>query len=73
MISAIRVQGTRTWSRRFRRGHGATNQSLIEQYRIQVLKVEFLNGSIYQYSDVPPSMHKGLMAVASHGFHLARA
>lgn len=36
----------------------------------QVLEVEFLNGSIYQYSDVPPSVHKGLMAAASHGSYL---
>ncbi|WP_366936206.1 KTSC domain-containing protein [Brevundimonas sp.] len=39
----------------------------------EVLEVEFLNGSIDQYSDVPPSAHNGLMAVASHGSYLPQS
>lgn len=33
----------------------------------QTLEVEFLNGGIYQYSDVPQSTFDGLMAASSHG------
>jgi hypothetical protein len=32
-----------------------------------VLEVEFLNGSIYQYSGVPESEYRGLMSASSHG------
>jgi hypothetical protein len=32
-----------------------------------VLEVEFLNGGIYQYKDVPKSVHGDLMAADSHG------
>lgn len=39
----------------------------------QVLGVEFLNGRIDQNSDVPPSVHKGPMAVTSHGLYLAQS
>lgn len=37
----------------------------------QVLEIEFLDGSVYQYSHVPMSIHQGLMAASSHGryFH----
>jgi KTSC domain len=38
----------------------------------QVLEVEFLDGSIYQYSDVPSSVYAGLMAASSHGSYLAQ-
>jgi hypothetical protein len=31
------------------------------------LEVEFKNGTVYQYSDVPASVHSGLMAASSHG------
>jgi KTSC domain len=33
----------------------------------QVLEVEFLNGSVYQYSGIPESLYIGLMNAASHG------
>lgn len=36
-----------------------------------VLEVEFLNGSIYQYYDVPQIIYDGLMAADSHGKYLA--
>ena len=35
-----------------------------------VLEVEFLNGSIYQYFDVPQSVYDGLMSASSHGSYL---
>jgi hypothetical protein len=37
----------------------------------RVLEIEFTNGAVYQYSDVPPEVHHGLMAAESHGryFH----
>lgn len=34
------------------------------------LEVEFLNGSIYQYYDVPEHEHEGLMNADSHGKYL---
>jgi hypothetical protein len=33
----------------------------------QVLEVEFLHGSIYQYSGIPSSVYVDLMAASSHG------
>jgi hypothetical protein len=33
----------------------------------QVLEVQFRSGSIYQYSDVPASVHQALMMASSHG------
>lgn len=36
-----------------------------------VLEVEFLNGSVYQYYDLPQSVYEGLMAADSHGKFLA--
>ena len=33
----------------------------------QVLELEFDSGRIYQYEDVSPSEHKGLMEADSHG------
>ena len=37
----------------------------------RVLEVEFTNGPVYQYFDVPPEVYRGLMAAESHGgyFH----
>jgi hypothetical protein len=35
-----------------------------------ILEVEFKNGSIYQYYDVPSAVHRGLMAADSHGGYL---
>jgi len=31
------------------------------------LEIEFLTGSIYQYFDVPETVHQELMAASSHG------
>jgi hypothetical protein len=31
------------------------------------LEVAFLNGGIYQYSNVPAHIHNGLMTASSHG------
>jgi hypothetical protein len=31
------------------------------------LEIEFLSGGIYQYFDIPPSIHDGLMNAPSHG------
>ena len=31
------------------------------------LEVEFLNGGVYQYFDVPPHEHEALMQAPSHG------
>jgi len=38
----------------------------------KVLEIEFLNGGIYQYSDVAASVHDGLMAASSHGSYFDR-
>ena len=34
------------------------------------LEVEFNNGSIYQYSNVPSNIHTALMSASSHGTYL---
>jgi hypothetical protein len=36
----------------------------------QVLEVQFHSGSIYQYSDVPLSVHRALMMASSLGSYL---
>ena len=36
----------------------------------QTLEVEFINGSIYQYSGVPLSVYSGLISASSHGSYL---
>lgn len=36
-----------------------------------ILEVEFLNGAVYQYYDVPQSIYDGLMAADSHGKYFA--
>jgi hypothetical protein len=33
----------------------------------KTLEIEFLNGSIYQYFNVPESLYSGLMSASSHG------
>jgi len=38
----------------------------------QTLEVEFLNGGIYQYFDVPAHVYEELMSAGSHGQYLAR-
>lgn len=37
----------------------------------QTLEIEFLNGSIYQYFDVPEQIYEGIMQADSHGKYLA--
>ena len=37
----------------------------------QTLEIEFLNGSIYQYFDVPQHVFDELMSADSHGKYLA--
>ncbi|MBU3226791.1 KTSC domain-containing protein [Clostridium algidicarnis] len=36
----------------------------------KTLEVQFNNGSIYQYYDVPQSIYSGLMSASSHGSYL---
>lgn len=38
----------------------------------RVLEVGFLNGSVYQYFEVPLSIYEGLMSASSHGSYLDR-
>ena len=33
----------------------------------RTLEIEFLGGSIYQYSGVPEAVYRGLMTASSHG------
>ena len=35
----------------------------------QLLEIAFRNGGVYQYANVPPEIHKGLMDAASHGVY----
>jgi len=37
----------------------------------ETLEIEFLNGSVYQYFDVPNNVHNELMGAGSHGSYLA--
>lgn len=36
----------------------------------QRLEIEFNDGSLYEYDNVPPAIYEGLMAAASHGSYL---
>lgn len=38
----------------------------------QTLEIEFLNGGVYQYFDVPQHVHDELMNADSHGQYLAQ-
>lgn len=38
----------------------------------ETLEIEFLNGSMYQYFDIPEQVYQELMAADSHGKYLAR-
>jgi hypothetical protein len=38
----------------------------------QTLEIEFLNGTIYQYFDVPNRIFQEIMAANSHGQYLAQ-
>jgi len=39
----------------------------------ETLEIEFLNGGVYQYFDVPEREYESLMAAGSHGSYLARS
>ena len=41
-------------------------------YESGTLEVEFKDGSVYQYDNVPPSVHSGLMSAPSHGEYMDR-
>ncbi|WP_409338765.1 KTSC domain-containing protein [Halalkalicoccus ordinarius] len=38
----------------------------------RILEIEFNDGSVYQYSNVPISIYNGLMAASSHGKYFHR-
>jgi hypothetical protein len=38
----------------------------------QTLEIEFLHGGVYQYFDVPSSVHEELMDASSHGTYFDR-
>lgn len=38
----------------------------------RTLEIEFNNGRLYEYYDVPSSVHAGLMAASSHGQYFDR-
>jgi len=38
----------------------------------ETLEIEFHNGGVYQYFDVPRSVYEDLMAAESHGGYLAK-
>jgi hypothetical protein len=38
----------------------------------QLLEVEFVNGGVYQYGNVPPEVYEALMAAESHGTYFAK-
>jgi len=40
--------------------------------RAQVLKVEFTNGAVYEYFDVPTNIFEGMRGAASKGQYLAQ-
>jgi uncharacterized protein len=40
--------------------------------RSQTLEIEFLNGGVYQYFDVPANIYNSLMSAASHGQYFAQ-
>jgi hypothetical protein len=33
----------------------------------EILEIEFTNGAVYRYFDVPAEVYRGLMAAKSHG------
>ncbi|HET7001923.1 MAG TPA: KTSC domain-containing protein [Puia sp.] len=38
----------------------------------ETLEIEFLNGGVYQYFDVPQTIYAGIMSADSHGQYLAQ-
>ncbi|MHB8898071.1 MAG: KTSC domain-containing protein [Thermoguttaceae bacterium] len=51
--------------------HSSALRSVGYDQEQRVLEVEFTNGAVYQYFDVPAEIYRGLMAAESHGryFH----
>lgn len=39
----------------------------------QTLEIEFLNGGVYQYFDVPKQVYEDMMSASSHGQYLAQS
>lgn len=39
---------------------------------IEILQIAFLNGSIYEYKNIPQVVYDGLMSASSHGSYLSR-
>lgn len=37
------------------------------------LEIEFLNGGVYQYFDVPKNIYDAMMSASSHGQYLAQS
>ena len=46
-------------------------ESIGYDLKSQTLEIEFLNGSIYQYFDVPQNIYQELIDADSHGKYLA--
>lgn len=40
--------------------------------RARILEIEFSDGDVYRYFDVPPELHLDLMRAPSHGAFFAR-
>lgn len=38
----------------------------------KILEIEFNDGSVYQYSNVPQNIYEGLMSASSHGKYFHR-
>lgn len=38
----------------------------------EILKIEFLDGAIYEYRNIPQVVYDGLMSASSHGSYLNR-
>ncbi len=36
-------------------------------YESEIMEVEFLNGNVYEYSEIPKKLHEGLIAAPSQG------
>jgi hypothetical protein len=47
--------------------HSTTMKSVGYERKSQVLEIEFRSGAVYQYLDVPKSVHEGLTRAESKG------
>jgi len=50
----------------------STIKSIGHDPKTLTLEIEFQNGSVYQYFDVPQAVHEELMKAGSHGEFLSR-